>query len=194
MIRNQKRIRLRRWLLSLILVGIVGGFLIIVAVSYYNSITPAGIVVHHSAVPLDYVGGRITADSLDKLHALRGYGVFYWGRTYHIGYHYVILPDGTVQRGRPESCRGAHARGYNSYLGICLIGDFSQNNQAGNNGPETPTVEQMRALAELIHQLQKRYHLSSDNIVRHRDLDPQTECPGDRFPFDALQKEIQKAP
>ncbi|MFN2492961.1 MAG: peptidoglycan recognition family protein, partial [Pyrinomonadaceae bacterium] len=159
------------------------------------SITPAGIVVHHSAVPLDYVGGQINADSLDKLHALRGYGIFYWGRTYHIGYHYVILPDGTIQQGRPERCRGAHARGHNSYLGICLVGDFSQtNNASGHNGPETPTREQMRALVELIRQLQHRYHLSLNDTVRHRDVDPGTECPGDRFPFDQLQKEVQIAP
>lgn len=50
---------------------------------------------------------------------------FYWGQIYHIGYHYIILPDGTLESGRPEKCKGAHAVGYNDYLGICLIGDFS---------------------------------------------------------------------
>ena len=42
-----------------------------------------------------------------------------------IGYHKVILEDGTVENGRPEYWKGSHARGYNDALGICLIGDDS---------------------------------------------------------------------
>ena len=44
----------------------------------------------------------------------------------HIGYHFLILPDGTVERGRPESMWGAHTRDHNDTLGICLVGDFDR--------------------------------------------------------------------
>src|SRR5439155_5178558 len=107
---------------------LVGGLIVLASlpfwvtafVSYRNSIRPVGIVIHHSAVPMYFQGTPVNADALDKLHALRGYGGFYCGKPYHIRYHYVILPDGTIQNGRPDGCRGAHARGYNSYIGICL--------------------------------------------------------------------------
>lgn len=154
------------------------------AISYSNTITPAGIIVHHSAVPSFHEGEELDAKLLDKIHSRRGYGIFYWGRTYNIGYHYVILPDGTVQQGRPETCRGAHARGYNSYIGICLIGDFSkEDNPRGEKGPQEPTQAQMRALIELGRRLQERYHIPAQNVRRHSEMNPDTQCPGTHFPF-----------
>jgi len=70
-------------------------------------------------------GLPLDLDSWDQFHRLRGFSVFYWGRVYHLGYHFMIFPDGTVKQGRPEHCVGAHAKSFNSYLGIALIGDFS---------------------------------------------------------------------
>jgi len=73
-------------------------------VSYLNSIDPAGIIIHHSAVPRSLDGAPIDAAVIDRIHKRRGYEIFYWGKFYNIGYHYVILADGTVQKGRPEHC------------------------------------------------------------------------------------------
>ena len=40
-----------------------------------------------------------------------------------IGYHFVILPSGAVEIGRPVEKIGAHTRGQNKYsIGTCLIG------------------------------------------------------------------------
>lgn len=40
-----------------------------------------------------------------------------------IGYHFVILPDGTIETGRSILDVGAHAKGYNRHsIGTCLIG------------------------------------------------------------------------
>ena len=36
-----------------------------------------------------------------------------------IGYHYVILIDGTVEAGRPLWRKGAHTKGHNNDIGIC---------------------------------------------------------------------------
>ena len=170
-----------------------------VSVSYSNTITPEGIIIHHSSTlpPLVQLFGatreRLTwdLDTWDEFHQERGFKIFYWGRVYHIGYHYLILPDGTIKQGRPERCLGAHARGFNSYLGIVLVGDFSsRHNPAGQNGPMQPTVQQMHSLVVLCRQLRDRYHIPSNRILRHRDV-TRTECPGDRFPFSELVGQLQ---
>ena len=48
------------------------------ATSYVNSIVPAGIIIHHSAVapPLD--GAPVDAATIDRIHKRRGYEIFYW--------------------------------------------------------------------------------------------------------------------
>ncbi len=189
--RPGRRTRLRILLLvcaCLIVLPLAG----VALISYRNTIRPAGIVVHHSTLPAT-VTSDVTLDArwINEAHKQRGLGIFYWGRTYHIGYHYVILPDGTVQPGRPERCQGAHAQGHNSYLGICLIGDFSsKENPDGALGLNRPTQAQMRSLVALIGQLRERYQLPLDHVVQHKELNPNTECPGDLFPVDELRTSL----
>jgi N-acetylmuramoyl-L-alanine amidase len=152
--------------------------------SLRNTIRPVGIIIHHSAIPPLASGQPVDIKLIDEIHRKRGYSAFYWGRSYHIGYHYVILPDGTVQQGRPDHCRGSHAVGHNSYIGICLVGDFSStDNPRGDRGPMSPTDKQLDALARLCSDLQEKYYIPVEKIVRHSDIDPSTECPGDRFSF-----------
>ena len=161
-------------------------------VSYLDSIAPAGIIIHHSAIPPSLDGTPIDAAVIDRIHKRRGYEIFYWGKFYNIGYHYIILPDGTVQRGRPEHCQGSHAEGYNSYIGICLIGNFSSaDNPSGKRGLPEPTEAQLHALADLCRSLRERYHIPMHNVLRHSDVNSNTQCPGDRFPFETLLKMMQ---
>jgi N-acetylmuramoyl-L-alanine amidase len=163
------------------------GISLLVGVSFSNYIRPAGIIIHHSAIPLPPGGDQGDAKLIDEMHRRRGFGVFYWGRFYHVGYHYIILPDGTVIEGRPEHCRGAHAEGYNSYLGICLIGNFSSRaSPAVDEGPIRTTPAQFEALVKLCQRLREKYHIPIEGIHRHRDVNPSTECPGDQFPFEEL--------
>ncbi|MGA8429946.1 MAG: peptidoglycan recognition family protein [Candidatus Sulfotelmatobacter sp.] len=168
----------------------VGSFLSAIGVSLYNSVHPCGIVVHHLAVPPEVVPDFSIAE-IDRLHHDRGFGAFYWGRVYHIGYHFIILPDGKVLRGRPERLRGAHALGYNDYLGICLVGDFSsRDNPDGRMGLISPSDEQMRSLAKLTRDLQSKYRIPDARVVLHRELNAQTECPGDRFDKDSFLRRL----
>ncbi len=161
-------------------------------ISYLNSITPGGIIIHHSAVALSLDGTPVDAASIDRIHKRRGYEIFYWGRFYHIGYHYVILPDGTVQKGRPDLLQGSHTEGYNSYIGICLIGNFSSaDNAAGKRGLPVPTESQLNALVELTNSLQRKYGFPSGQILRHSDVNPNSECPGDRFPFEDFRARLE---
>lgn len=163
-----------------------------VSASIRNSSKPAGIIIHHAAIPPRPDGRPVDAKLIDDIHSARGYSAFYWGHFYHIGYHYVILPDGTVQPGWPEHCKGAHAPGYNSYIGICLIVDFSsRDNPNGARGLTEPTDAQMHALTELCRSLREKYQIPLSAVRRHSDVNSSTECPGDQFPFEAFLKSLQ---
>jgi N-acetylmuramoyl-L-alanine amidase len=153
-------------------------------VTYRNSIVPRGIVIHHSALPFK-IEDPENVEIISDLHRRRGYRADYLGKTYFIGYHYIILPDGSIVKGRPDNCQGAHAAGYNSYLGVCLIGDFSgKDNPDGLKGPKIPTPEQMQSLLDLTKNLSQRYQIPTENIIPHKNINTDTECPGMNFPFE----------
>jgi N-acetylmuramoyl-L-alanine amidase len=160
-------------------------------VSFFNTITVTGIVIHHTAViPGENTVPRREAD-IDKYHEARGFEILCFGRVYHVAYHYLIMPNGSVQAGRPERCEGAHAQGYNSYLGISLVGDFSsEDNPTGKKGPMKPSTEQIASLIQICRRLKERYKIPLQRIVRHSDISS-TTCPGDRFPFRAVLRQLQ---
>ncbi|MFL6336607.1 MAG: peptidoglycan recognition family protein [Pyrinomonadaceae bacterium] len=168
--------------------------LCVTAVSYENTIDPGGIIIHHSVVTTTPFSTPVDLKTLESSHGRRGFSIFYWGHFYRIGYHYLIFPDGTVVAGRPERCRGAHAVGHNSDLGICLIGDFSSH-EASQSDPDShrPTEAQMRALLELCRRLCARYHIPVERVQRHRDVNDRTECPGDNFPFQEFINELKNS-
>lgn len=160
--------------------------------SFFNTIVPAGIVIHHTAVlPNEDVPPR-NERQIDKYHATRGFEITCFGHVYHVAYHYLILTNGRIQTGRPDRCEGAHAKGYNSYLGISVVGDFdSRDNPTGEKGPEKPNEKQIASLTRLCQRLMLRYHIRVNHIVRHSDT-AVTKCPGDRFPFSAFLKQLQR--
>lgn len=190
---GSKRVRKRQSLANLIriasllvLLALLVTFTMGLSVSFYNTITPAGIVIHHTAE----VPGPVDLKRLDDFHRERGFGAFYYGRRYHVAYHYVILPDGAVEAGRPERCRGAHAREHNDYLGVALVGYFSNSHLSDpQTPPHSPTAAQLWSLASLCRRLQQRYEIPADRVFVHSQL-ARTECPGDRFPFGWLTAEL----
>ena len=87
-----------------------------------------------------------------------------------VGYHFVILKDGTLEKGRDIKYIGAHAQGKNSNsIGICLVGNF-------NN--YEPSVEQLDECLNIFHCLCRSYSKNLD-IDFHR-LEP-NPCPGTMF-------------
>jgi len=149
---------------------------------------PPGILLHHSDTPASAHGVKFDAAALDRIAAQRGFSVKFEGKVYHISYHYIILPDGTVQKGRPDHCQGAHCPKYNNWLGICLIGDFQPPNKRW--WPTQPTDQQKKSLVTLCESLMSQYHISPENVKRHRDVHL-TWCPGNRFPYDAIIQELR---
>ncbi|MBV8893354.1 MAG: N-acetylmuramoyl-L-alanine amidase [Acidobacteria bacterium] len=161
--------------------------------SFFNTIMPTGIVVHHTAVLPGENGLPRDRSDVDEYHQTRGFEIKCFGRIYHMAYHYLILANGSIQTGRPERCEGAHAQGYNSYLGISVVGDFSsKDNPKGNKGPIRPSKQQIASLVQLCRQMQERYRIPLQRIVRHSDI-ASTKCPGDRFPFTSFLRQLQSA-
>jgi hypothetical protein len=154
--------------------------------SFFNTITPAGIIIHHSVL---IPGGDLPATerALDRFHYARGYEVSCFGKVYHIAYHYLILPNGEIVSGRPERCEGAHTRGYNSYLGIALVGNFSSHASSGAK----PTKAQLASLVRLCCYLRQKYSIPLQHIMPHNQVS-KTECPGDGLKFDAVLAAISR--
>lgn len=90
-----------------------------------------------------------------------------------VGYHYLVLLDGTVQRGRAISQPGAHCYGQNAHsIGVCYVGGLRDGKPA-----DTRTDAQRRALLKLLANLTTMYRC---HIFGHNDF-AQKDCPG----FDA---------
>ena len=119
------------------------------------------IVVHCSDSPQ---GRGDTAATIHSWHKENGWD--------GIGYHHVILADGTVQKGRPDYWQGAHCKGYNHCsIGICLIG-------MGGDATE----EQLKSLKNVVREYIPMY-MDVDKapaVLGHCDLDPKNkpDCPG----------------
>lgn len=109
-----------------------------------------GVVIHCSDSPQ---GRGDDASTIDRWHRERGFDC--------IGYHYVILEDGTIQPGRPHGAMGAHAKGYNHYTGICLI------------GIDSFTPQQFNSLEVLIG----NFDVPLDRVLGHYEVSDTKTCP-----------------
>lgn len=89
-----------------------------------------------------------------------------------VGYHFVIRRNGVVEKGRPETIPGAHARGVNHLsLSICMVGGKADDGGAEDNF----TPAQWTALRTLVRELIDRYPSLRDEdgmprVLGHRDL------------------------
>ncbi len=116
------------------------------------------IVIHTADTPK---GKYFDANDIRKWHIERGWS--------DIGYHYVILLDGTIELGRMINVIGAHVAGYNSNsIGICYIG--------GGDEEDTRTEAQKTSLIFLLNTLKLMFKKA--DILGHRDFDGVTKsCP-----------------
>ena len=88
-----------------------------------------------------------------------------------IGYHAVVLEDGTIQHGRPIYWQGAHVKGHNrNSLAVCLIG----------HGYDA-TGAQFASLRSLLQGWKRKW--PDARVCGHRDLQLGKDCPG----FDVAQ-------
>ena len=112
-------------------------------------------------------GQPCNAEIIDDWHRARGFEM--------IGYHYVILPDGVVEHGRPLFLQGAHVgtpRNYNNQsIGVCYVGGRNANGEFA----DTRTPAQKQSLVSVLAFLKSQY--PNAKIVGHRDLNKGKACP-----------------
>ena len=142
------------------------------------------IVIHHSASPTEVhrSGNTVMVDAamIREWQQTEGWS--------DIGYHFVILPDGSCENGRPLDQPGAHCHpGQRNAIGIamCLVGNFSET--------EVPDA-QLSGLIDKVVQLLTDFNLEVDDVELHRNVPKAvTECPGRYFPEDVMKSELKKS-
>lgn len=101
------------------------------------------IIVHCTATK---AGQNFTVEDVRRWHLQRKYK--------DIGYHYLVLLDGTVEKGRSVEEVGAHCVGHNSHsIGVCYVGGLDASGKAS----DTRTLEQRIALRQLLTDLKAKY-------------------------------------
>jgi N-acetylmuramoyl-L-alanine amidase len=102
------------------------------------------IILHCTATP---EGRHVSVDTINSWHLKRGWK--------GIGYHYVILLDGTVENGRDVKKIGAHTSGHNQdSIGVCYVGGMDAGNKKAKD-----TLNQLQevAMVNLIKALREEY-------------------------------------
>lgn len=151
------------------------------------------LTVHHTATGARTPGGgRIDAAEIGRWHRARGISGPFRG-TEACAYHFVILPDGTVQSGRPLNVRGSATKDRNDNtngIAVVLVGDFDD--EGAQHRPSEPTAAQERALQRLALWVFDHYGLGADDVYGHGEL-ANSACPGRRLDMDALRRWLQQA-
>lgn len=140
------------------------------------------IIVHCEATP---EGENFTPEQVNASHKARRFSPYVRdGKTWYIGYHYVIQLDGEVIPCRPESIKGCHCTGHNANsIGISYVGGCPPRTDKNwmKKAKDTRTPAQKAALIKLLKELKARYPGAS--IHGHRDF-ANKACPS----FDATKE------
>ncbi len=120
------------------------------------------IVIHHTTRPANEPMADLQESQLDKFS--------------DVGYHFAINANGTIYEGREIFRNGSHVADQNSHkIGIVLMGHLDPSFDF-NAESTRPTESQIVSLQRLIGWLNYKYGI--DSVKKHKDLNPQTECPG----------------
>lgn len=152
------------------------------------------LTVHHTASPAVVGDRRVDASLLAERHRRRGLGVGA-GDERDCAYHFVVLPGGTVEPGRPVRTWGsATTCGEDSLrsIAVALVGDFSLAHARGRPGPMRPTPEQLIALEGLALWAFGRCGFGPASVRGHREV-VASECPGELLDLDALRARLERA-
>jgi len=121
------------------------------------------IIIHCTATP---EGRDVSVGTIRGWHIGQGWK--------DIGYHWVVLLDGTVKPGRPESQVGSHVAGRNSgTLGVVYVGGVAAD---GKTPKDTRTPAQRAALLAHVRALIERYP-TIKRVTGHNDHTNAKACP-----------------
>lgn len=118
------------------------------------------ITIHCSAT---IEGKDYDVNDVDSWHKARGFSKQPYSGKY-CGYHFIVLRDGTIQRGRYLNEVGAHSVPNTGKIGVCYIGGLD----ADKDACDTRTEAQKESLDRLCWALTQCMP-SITEIVGHRD-------------------------
>jgi N-acetylmuramoyl-L-alanine amidase len=125
------------------------------------------IILHCSGTKPDHM---VNAAEIDRWHKARGWR--------GIGYHFCLLQDGTLEKGRDLDEAGSHVKGQNyDSIGICYIGGLNE----WGESEDTMTMAQEIAWLGLVRSL--RTVLGWMPVHGHNEYSSKA-CPS----FDVQQK------
>lgn len=131
------------------------------------------IIFHCTATP---EGRWFDRADVNAWHKQRGWSM--------IGYHFLILLDGTIQIGRPIGMTGSHCAGHNTgTIGVSYIGGLSKD---GKVPKDTRTGPQKAAALALCKALKKTYGITA-RVKGHNEYAAKA-CPSFRVDRDDLGK------
>ena len=136
---------------------------------------PKAIFVHCSATQRNK---NFTVDDIRRWHKAQGWS--------DVGYHAVVLRDGTVQPGRPETTVGAHTFRHNgNSLGICYIGGIGDDHRP----QDTRTDEQRTALILKVREWMTTYNIPVERVYGHYEF-ANKACPC--FDMDEFREQLKQ--
>jgi hypothetical protein len=150
--------------------------------------------VHHTESGSTAGSQRVDAKLIGQWHEARHISGPYHGAQ-AAAYHFIILPDGTVQAGRPLNVEGSGTMNMDDNrrsIGVALVGDFSSKTNHGQLTPSRPTAAQLRALTGLALWAFATFHFGPAQVHGHREV-AASDCPGNRFDLNALRKRLAAA-
>lgn len=119
-------------------------------------------------------GVFVDAKDIDQWHKKRGWS--------GIGYHLVVLLDGTVEVGRPVEKQGAHVKGHNrNSIGVVYVGGLDKNMVP----KDTRTPEQKKSLECIAENLLLTY--PGITLKGHRDYSEDKNKNGVIEPFEWIK-------
>ncbi|KAJ49346.1 putative N-acetylmuramoyl-L-alanine amidase [Clostridium tetanomorphum DSM 665] len=131
--------------------------------SYCNN--PKSIVLHHAEA------SNCTIEDIHDWHLNNGWS--------GCGYHYFVIKNASIYKGRPDNAIGAHVTGFNkNSLGICAEGSYMA---------EIMPEMQKKAIIELCKYLCDKYKISK--IYGHREVGS-SNCPGEKYPLEEIRKAV----
>lgn len=147
------------------------------AVIHHTNLRPGIAWRRIDAIHLTRIYARYYADPAPAERGIRGTpihsGHFRGERQLFVGYHWLVREDGEVERLLEDHETGWQAGDWDvncRSVGICLDGAF---------GSSTPPPAMIAAVARLVRE---RYpDIVEDRMHGHREINPATTCPGDRF-------------
>ncbi len=139
------------------------------------------LVIHTAAFAPNDIPGDCSVEQIRQWHLERGWS--------DIGYHFVIRMNGDIEKGRPLSKPGAHAKGLNRKgIGVCC---------SGHGDLADFTDEQKNAIVELYHRLDD-YEIK---VIGHREINQYVNkkhhtaktCPGAKVNMDEIRSLISNS-